>query len=344
MKKLVLASALLGLASAHAQSPEFKKNFEDGNMKYEVKAYSLAIASYDKALQQVEKSNAAKTAQAHNKYMAEVYAKRGMCHYFTGSVAAMKRDAETALSLDSGRADARALLAYDKYKTGDKKQGCKDLRKSIIAGSDGGRRIFDDCFCLNDAVSLAKEAVTMTNLQKYDDAISLATDAIGILPDSGYIYGIRAKALLGKNRPDQALNDMHLAVAKKNATWKAYYTRALVYLQLGKKDSAFLDLDKCIDLKKDNYDAILKRAELNEELQQWNAAIYDYTLLTKLQPERGGNYYRIAVIKHQHQEDLLGACDYYKAAAARGVEEAQEMSTNCASPRYMKNNLKPAAR
>jgi hypothetical protein len=346
MKQILLVAATVALVSAKAQSPEFKKNFEEGNMKFKAKSYTTAIPSYDKAVKLIEadakKAIASKTAPIEErKYMAEAFARRGMCYYFTGSTYAMKSDAEMALALDTGNADAKALVAYSKHKT-DKKQACKDIRRAILAGSEGGSKIFDDCFCWSEGVNLAKDAESMANLQKYDNALKLSSEAIEILPDSGYIYGIRAKALLGKNEPEKALQDMNLAIAKKASTWKVYYTRAQVYVKAGKPDSAFLDLNKCIELKKDNYDAIMLRAEVNEELQQWNAAIYDYTLLTKLRPDFGPNYYKIALVKHNKQEDLLGACDYYKAAASRGVEEAKEMATNCGTTKYMKQHLKKA--
>jgi len=346
MKRVLFASALLAAASLQAQSPEFKKSFEDGNMKFKAKSYTLAIPSYDKAVKLIEDDASSavllkKVPSTESKYMAEAYAKRGMCYYFTGSTFAMKEDAVMALKLDTGNADAKALLAYNQHKGGgsDKKKACKAIRGAILAGSEGGEKIFDECFCWSEGVNLAKEAESKANLQKYDDAIAMSTEAIQIIPDSGYIYAIRAKALLGKGETDKAIQDMNLAIAKKASTYKVYFTRAQVFLKAGKADSAFLDLNKCIELKKDNYDAILLRAEVNEELQQWNAAVYDYNLLIKLRPDFGRNYYKMALVKHLKQEDLLSACDYYKAAAARGVEEAQEMATNCASPKYMKKNL-----
>ena len=344
MKKLILASALLALAGAHAQSPEFKKAYEDGNLKYKAKSYTTAIPLYDKAIR-IYEADAKKTKgalDAGKQYIAEVYSRRGMCYFFTGNTGALKSDAQSALALDTGNADAKALLGYLRHKSGDKKQGCKEISKAITRGSEGGGKIFEDCFCWSEGVTLAKEAESMANLNRYDKALALSNEAIEILPDSGYIYGIRARALLGKNEPEKAMQDMRVAVAKKASNWKVYYTRAQVYLKAGKADSAFLDLNKAIDLKKDHYDAILLRAEVNEQLEQWNAAIYDYNLLTKLRPDFGRNYYKVALVKHNHQNDLLGACDYYKAAAARGVEEAKEMATNCATPKYMKAHLKKA--
>lgn len=349
MKKVLFASALFATCLATAQTPAFKKNFEDANMKYKAKSYSLAIPSYDKAIKEIaDDANAAielkKVNTPEAKTMAEAYSKRGMCYYFTGSTFAMKSDADMAIKLDTGNADAKALLAYNLHKGGgsDKKKACKAIRKAIIAGSEGGEKIFEECFCWSEGYNLQKEAESKANVQKWDEALAYANDAIAIIPDSGNAYAARARAYLGKGEPEKALADMNMAISKKASSFKVYFTRAQVYLKANKPDSAFLDLNKCIELKKDNYDAILLRAEVNEELQQWNAAIYDYNLLIKMRPDFGRNYYKAALVKHLKQDDLLGACDYYKAAAGRGVEEAQEMAKNCDTPKYMRQHLKKA--
>lgn len=319
MKNILFAATIVLSTSLVAQSPEFKKLFEEGNMYMKAKSYTKAIPPYDKAIRLIEndatKAIAAKTINPANKWMAEIYGRRGMCYYFTGSTGGMKADAETALALDTANADAKSLIGYSIFKSGDKKKGCKGIRKGVNGGSEGGAKIFEDCFCWSDGVALAKEADSKANVQKWDEAIAFANEAIDIMPDSGYVYASRARGYLGKGEKEKALLDMNTAIAKKCSTPKVYYLRAQVYLKAGKPDSAFLDLNKCIELKKDNYDAILLRAQVNEELQQWNAAVYDYNLLTKMRPDYGMNFYKLALVKHNHQDDLLGACDCYKAAA-----------------------------
>lgn len=347
MKKVLFASALLASSLVQAQAPEFKKAVEDANMMFRAKSYTKAIPVYDKAIKTIadDASTAIELKKVNTpetKYFAEAYSKRGMCYYFTGNTFAMKSDADMALKLDTGNADAKALVAYNLHKGGgaDKKKTCKAIRKAILAGSESGEKIFEECFCWSEGYNLTKEAESKANVQKWDEAIGYANDAIAIVPDSGNAYAARARGYLGKGEPEKALADMNMAISKKASSYKVYYYRAQVYLKAGKPDSAFLDLNKCIELKKDNYDAILLRAEVNEELQQWNAAIYDYNLLIKMRPDFGRNYYKAALVKQNKQEDLLGACDYFKAAAARGVEEAQEMAKNCDNPKYMRQHLK----
>jgi tetratricopeptide (TPR) repeat protein len=343
MKHIYSAAALFLLINLNAQSPVFKTNFEDGNMKYKVKSYSLAILSFDKAvatIEDVDKYVGDKSPMTpERKSYANAFSKRGACYFQTGNTSSMKEDAFKALSIDPQNVDAKALLAVSNHKSGNKIDACKEIRKQIIAGSEVAPKIFEECSCWMEGEKLAKEADTDANLKKYDAAMKKASEAIDILPDSGSTYAARAKAYLGLNQPEKALADMNTAIAKKASSYKVYYTRGEIFLKAGKADSAFLDLNKCLELKRDYYDGFLLRAQINEELQQWNAAIFDYKQLIKSRPDFGRNYYLCAQAMEKH-DDLLGACEMYTAAAGREVEEAKEMAKNCASPKYMKAHLK----
>ncbi len=348
MKNIFHLIAVLLVVNAKAQSPEFKRSFEEGNSKFKLKNFSLAMGAYDKAISIIEaeaqKAILAKTPLIPGKkYLAEVYAKRAACYYrMGGNTGSMMRDAGITLALDRENPDAIALIASTKSNGTDKKNSCILMGRQRLKGSEIADRVFDDCFCWPEGIALAKEAETDANLRKYDVALKKLNEAIEILPDSGFIYATRAKCYLGKNEPEKALADMNLAIAKHARTYKVYYLRAEAFLKAKKADSAFLDLNKCLDLKPDYYEGYVLRAEVNEELEQWNAAIYDYRQLIKNRPDFGPNYYKCALVMHNHHDDLLGACDMYQAAANRGVEEAKEMATNCGSPKWMKAHLKKA--
>jgi tetratricopeptide (TPR) repeat protein len=347
MKKTLFVIALFVFIKTNAQTADFKKNYEDGNLKFKGKSYSLAILSYDKAiaLVQTEADDALKSKTAlsdDKKYISDVYARRATCYYSTGNYGAMKADAEKVLLLEPQNADGLALIAYTKYKAGDKKEGCAVAREQINKGSEAAKKVFEDCFCWSEGITLYKEGTTLANLKRYDSAMVKLNKAIAILPDSGSIYAERAKAYLGKDEPEKALADLYTAIAKKTRNYKVYYLRAQVYIKADKLDSAFDDLNQCLELKKDYYDGYMLRAELDEKQEKWNNAIFDYNLLIKMRPDFGMNYYKIALIKHNGLNDLLGACEMYTAAANRGVEEAKEMAANCANPKYMKRNLQKA--
>lgn len=347
MKKTLLVIALFVIVKINAQTPDFKKSYEDGNIKYKAKSYSQAILNYDKAIALVQTdadaSVKAKMALSDDKkYISDVYARRASCYYNTGNFSAMKVDAEKVLVLDPTNADGLALMAYTKHKAGDKKGGCSIAREQINKGSEIAKKVFEECFCWSEGIALYKEGMTQANLKRYDTALVKLNKALIILPDSGSIYAERAKVYLGKDEPEKALADLYMAIAKKTSNYKVYYLRAQVYIKTEKLDSAFDDLNKCLELKKDYYDGYILRAEVDEKQEKWNNAIFDYKQLINMRPEYGMNYYKIALIKHNGLNDLLGACEMYTAAANRGVEEAKEMAANCANPKYMKKNLQKA--
>ena len=341
MKKLLFIIALFSIVKINAQNITCanNKDYEDGNTKFKGKSYSLAIQSYDKAIAIIE-ADAKKSDLNYDikKCMVDVYARRATCYYNTGNAAAMRGDIDKVLVIDTGNADALALLAYTKSKT-NKKAACTAARVQITKGSEIAKKVFEDCFCWSEGMTLYKEGMTQGNLKKYDAALVKLNEALTILPDSGAIYAERAKVYLETNQAEKATVDIDMAIAKKTRNYKVYYLRAQANIKADKLDSAFEDLNKCLSLKKDYYDGYLLRAEVGEKQEKWNNAIFDYNQLIKMRPDFGMNYYKVALVKYNGMNDLLGACDMFTAAANRGVEEAKEMAANCANPRYMKKNL-----
>ena len=347
MKKTLFVIALFSIATINAQNTTCSNNrdFEDGNTKFKGKSYSLAIQLYDKAITQIEADAKKPNLNYDIKIcMIDAYSRRATCYYNTGNYSAMKNDAEKVLTLDTANANALALLAYFKYKAGNKKEACTITRAQIIKGSEVGKKVFEDCFCWSEGIKLYKEGTTESNLKRYDAALIKLNEALSILPDSGSIYAERAKVYLEKNEGEKALEDLHTAIAKKTSNYKVYYLRAQAYIKANQLDSAFEDLNQCLNLKKDYYDGYLLRAELDEKQEKWNNAVFDYNQLIKMRPDFGMNYYKLALVKHNGLNDLLGACDMYTAAANRGVEEAKEMASNCATPKYMRKNLEKATK
>ncbi|MFL5751849.1 MAG: tetratricopeptide repeat protein [Bacteroidia bacterium] len=345
MKKLLLLLSSISLTS-FAQG-DFKKHMDSGNQKYKIKSYNLAIPDYDNAIKlvsvDIDKMIAAKTQISEDKkYMLEPYVKRASCFYFAGNASLMKGDLEKVAALDSTNPDAKALRAYDKFKSGDKVKGCMGMQTQARKGSAIAKQVFDECFCWSEGVNMAKEATSKNNLRKYDEALPLAETALEILPDSGYIYAEKGKALIGLKKNEEAVKALRIGASLNKSNYKIYYQLGIAYNNLEKTDSAYIFLNTAATLSRNMYEIIFMRAEIAERLEQWNAAVFDLQNCIKQKPDNGDLYYRIALIKHNHQDDLLGACEYYNGASARGNEEAKEMATNCNNQKYMKSHLKKA--
>lgn len=349
MKKIYLFSSFVLLISSfsNAQTAEFKKAMENGNQKYKVKSYNLAMMDYDAAIKiissETEKLITSKTALSpEKKYLLEPFEKRANCAFYLKNTVLMTSDIEKVLILDSSNTNAKALKAYNLNKSGKKTEGCVKMKIEEKKGSEVAGIAFKECFCNNDGITLAKEAVTDNNMKKYDDAIKKLDQALLILPDSGYIHGEKGKSLVGKGDYEGALKSLNTAVSLSKRDYKTYYSRALVYQKLNQLDSAMNDLNECTKLKATFYEAYLLRADLAEQKEMWSSAICDLKNCIKMKPTDGKLDFRVAEILYKHDDDLIDACTYYKSSNAKGYEEAAEMATNCDNIKYMKSHEKNA--
>jgi len=100
------------------------------------------------------------------------------------------------------------------------------------------------------------------------------------------------------------------------------------------------DMNTCLKLNSTLYEGYLMRADIAEQSEQWADVIFNLKNCIKKKPDDGKLYYRVAVIMHEKQDDLHEACDYYRSASTKGVEEAKEMATNCDNLKYMKTHGK----
>jgi tetratricopeptide (TPR) repeat protein len=347
MKKIYFLFPALITGILSAQTPDFKKAMDNGNAKYKIKSYNLAIMDYDAAIKiigpEVDKLVAAKTPLApEQKYMVQPYELRATCYYHAGNPAKMKMDADRVLLLDSSNANAKALLAYDLYKAGKKADGCAGIVAQIKKESDIAPVIYKNCYCAAEGATLSKEASGLNIAKKYDEALAKAEQALLIVPDSGYAHAEKGAALLGKGNSEEALKSLSIAIAQSQKSYKAYYNRAQIYMKLGKADSAQMDMNMCMKLNPGFYDGYYFRSQICEELQQWSSAIFDLKQCMKLHSADGKLDFHVAELYHQKQDDLYEACPYYKSSADKGYEPAKEMAANCGNPRYMKTHLKNA--
>lgn len=339
MKKFLPLFLLPFLFSA--QNPAFKKLMDAADTKYAVKSYKDAYKEYDEALKLIsadlEKMVSTKEQATKDKAdWLKCLSRHARCAYYTANVAQAVTDAEKLLAIDSVNADAHAIKGYSKYKSGDKMNGCREIRKQQAKGSDLGGRMYDDCFCWSEGVNQFREANSAFSLSKNNDALAFINNAIDILPDSlGYQIKKGEIVMKMENYP-QAITMFTNVINKDRTHFKAWYLRGLTNLKMGKADSAFKDLSECIKLNAYSYDAYYKRAEICEELKEYQSAIYDYKQCLRLKPDNAELHYKIAVIKKDDIQDELGGCEEFIKAAAMGYEEAVPYAEECKNPKKKK--------
>ncbi len=344
MKKIILLFLFCSSAFFAQNMADFKKNMDNGNAKFKIKSYALAIGDYDAAINiistEVDKYlKANKPLPADKQFLVEPYMKRATCFYLTNKSHLMQTDLAKVAVLDSSNTESRTMKAYDRWKSGDKLGGCIDLKKQSKAGSEMANKIFEDCFCWSEGMSKAKDAASQSNVKKYDEALENINLAIGVLPDSGFVYAEKGKALYGKEKFDEALVELNTAIKLTKKSYKAYYYRALIYNKVSKTDSAFDDLSHCLNLNQKFYDAYYLRATLCQEQGKWSSAIYDLKECIRLEPHKASLDYEIAMIIMDKQEDMLDACEYFNTAMRKGHEESKDYVLKCNDPKYMKKHL-----
>lgn len=341
-----LYSAMVLTGAVMAQSKEYTTAMNNGNAKYKIKSYNLAILDYDaaiKAIPESEKMIISKTQlPPEQKYIIEPYERRANCYYYAGNMDKMKQDVDRVLAMDSSNVDAKALMAAALYKSGKKAEGCVGMITQAKKGSEVASRAYKDCFCVNEGTKVGKEAITANGLKKYDEALDKSNKAIALMPDSGYVHAEKGIALFGLGKNDEALKSLSTAIHLSKKNYKAYYNRAQLYLKINNLDSAQEDMNMCMKLNPTFYDGYYLRAKICEDQQQWSSAIFDLKQCIRLHPTDGKLDLRIAEIYHNKLDDLYEACPFYRSASEKGNEAAAEMAGNCNNKKYMKANLKNA--
>jgi tetratricopeptide (TPR) repeat protein len=341
MKKILPLLVFVPL-SFTAQTPDaaFKKLMDAGDAKYAVKGYKDAYKEYDEALKLIsvdlDKLVSAKSqiAKDHAEWL-KCLNRHARCAYFTSNTTQANLDADKLLAVDSVNADAKALRAYVKHKSGDKMNACREFKIQQRSGSEVAGKIYEDCFCWGEGVTQFREASSAFSLSRNNEALTSINNALDILPDSINYHVKKGEICLKMENFENAHSLFSYAINKEPAHFKGWYLRGITNLKMGKADSAFKDLSECIKINSYNLEAYRKRAEICEAQEQWQSAIYDYQQCLRLKND-AEFHFKIAMIKLEKIEDELGACEEFKKAAAMGYEEAQTYVTDCNNPKKKK--------
>jgi tetratricopeptide (TPR) repeat protein len=324
-----------------AQTPAFKQLMDAADTKYAVKSYKEAYKEYDAALKMIsadlDKIVAARQqiGKDHADWL-KCMVRHARCAYFTSYVTQANADADRILSVDSVNADAKAIKAYGKYKSGEKMNACRDLKAQQVNGSEIAGRIYEDCFCWSEGITQFREANSAFSLARNKEALLAIDNAIDILPDSIGYHVKKGEICLKMENFDLAYTVFSKAINKDPANFRGWYLRGVTNLKMGKNDSAFKDISECIKLNSYSYEAYRKRAEICVEMGEYQSAIYDYNQCLRLKANDGELHFKIAMIKRDNIQDELGACEEFKKAAALGYEEAIEFVTECNTPKPKK--------
>ncbi|MCE5285647.1 MAG: tetratricopeptide repeat protein [Pelosinus sp.] len=110
-----------------------------------------------------------------------------------------------------------------------------------------------------------------------------------------------------------AIKEYTKAIGVNDKFFKAYYNRAMAYLQFtGQQTSAITDLSKAIEVNPQSADAYFQRARLLAQRGWDKAAIVDYDAVIQLNPKRANAYFNKAM-SHWRLKEYQKAIEGFEA-------------------------------
>lgn len=117
----------------------------------------------------------------------------------------------------------------------------------------------------------------------------------------------------------KAINDANYVLKTEQNNTRAHFVLGNCYNDLNRLQDAMSEYNKCIELDKDEADFYFKRGIVNGKNQDFNACIKDIDICLKLKPDYYEAYYWRGVAKVNLKQN---ACDDFKLAAQKNYEPA----------------------
>lgn len=318
-----------------SQKNDFKTLLNAGDSRFSIKNYREAYAEYDKAFQLISADflTAQKKSLPISVDWKHCLTRHAQTAFYSADYTAANRDADLLLQLDSGDVNAKAIKGYSLYKSGEKIAGCLQIAGGANKLNPFVMTVYDDCYCWTEGVAQFREAVSACNLSRYNEALRYIDNAIFLLPDSVSYQLKKGEICMKLENYPLAFTQFNECVKRDSSNFRAWFFRGIAHQKAGRLEQAFADLSFCVGLNPGSFDAYRQRAEICEELQQFQSAIYDYQQCLKLEKTNGEMHYRIALIRKNDIQDEIGACSEFAKAAALGFEEAVAYVEECKNPK-----------
>jgi tetratricopeptide (TPR) repeat protein len=181
-------------------------------------------------------------------------------------------DFDAAIKADDSNIQAwqgRALIYLEK---GDNEKAVADLTKLVEKQADNPA-----------AVGALAEA--LTNLKKYDEALTYADKVIEIAPKSTLGYNLRARIKVLKDDLKSATEDLNKAIEIDSKDVAALLMRSRLLAADGKDAEAKADVEKALALRPDLPQGILMRSMLAAQKGKFAEAISDIQTLLHSDPQ-----------------------------------------------------------
>ncbi len=195
-----------------------------------------------------------------------------------------REQAAAALALDPNDALALAVRSSLRHRDNDKRGALEDARRSLA---------LDDELAFAWVV-LAGAAMSTPGLT--DEVIPAATRAIELDPKLEMAWTLRGGAKSNKGDPT-ALDDLNRAIELAPYQGAAYFFRAQYHDKVKRYELAEADWTKVIALdQNDNFVAFTTRGYDRVRLNQWDAALEDFSAVIAQQPNKAVGYMSRAMV------------------------------------------------
>ena len=163
-------------------------------------------------------------------------------------------------------------------------------------------------------------------LGRLNEAVNDFTLAIHIKDDYSRPYNNRGAVYLAQGQPERAIEDFSKAIELDSHYADPYSNRGSVEHQLGRDEAALKDLDEALRLNPKFADAYQNRGVVKNVLKLFPEALADFNQALKLNPDNGGVHLGRGISK-LYLGDKTGACEDWRVASARGVNDAAALIT-----------------
>lgn len=126
-------------------------------------------------------------------------------------------------------------------------------------------------------------------------AIDQLTDLIGESPNDPKLYATRAKAFYENEGYDNAILDMASAMRIDSTNADYHHLLADIYLDYSKSRLALQTMKRCVALHPNRIPSLLKLAEFQQILKQYDASMATITQIMKIEPNNPEGFFIIGL-------------------------------------------------
>jgi tetratricopeptide (TPR) repeat protein len=289
MRILTILSLLFLLipSLSFSQKKHADQLFESGNIKYDARDYSGAMADYSEAIE-------LKPAYS------EAYYKRGLAKYALGNYKGSLADYDEAIRHKHNYQEAYYERAYVKYDLGDFKGSVDDFTKTLELKHDYPEAYYS-------------RGLSKYSLEDYTGTITDLTKAIDLKKDYTIAYYTRGLARHYLKDYQNAISDNTKCIELDPKYTNAYYNRGLAKYYLGMYEESIPDYDKSIELNPKYTNAFYNRGLSYYYVDNYKSSLADFNKVIELSPESADAWSRRGLAKYK-LKDFSGSVEDFKQA------------------------------